>query len=91
MDSKVGIPSDLAPLDRSPMLTGAGLPAVSSTECCAHNQWEPIAERLQADGVTLEIPHGQRDSDWGPMVRRGLAFARQYRGNGDLSEPLYGR
>jgi hypothetical protein len=69
MDSKVGIPSDLAPLDRSPMLTGAGLPAVSSTECCAHNQWEPIAERLQADGVTLEI-HGQRDSDWGPMVPR---------------------
>ena len=26
-----------------------------------------MAERLQADGVTLEI-HGQRDSDWGQMA-----------------------
>jgi 3'-phosphoadenosine 5'-phosphosulfate sulfotransferase (PAPS reductase)/FAD synthetase len=70
--AKYAIPSDLAPLDRSPFvsaLTGRGRPVVSSVECCSSNQWEPMADQLAADGITLEI-HGQRDSDWGPQAPR---------------------
>lgn len=86
------IPSDLAPLDCSPLVAlcrGRGPTIVSQLECCAHNQWIPIADRLAADGITLEI-HGQRDSDWadwgGPRdtpLRNGIEEWRPIRGWSD--------
>jgi hypothetical protein len=66
-----GLPSDLVPGQCTPagrfMLHGeAGVPVVSKWDCCAASIWQPKAQRLAADGITLTIQGTRRtEPGWG--------------------------
>lgn len=63
-----GLPSPLVHISRSAdyaRWTRDTVPPVRlSLDCCAANQWRPIADTLAADGITLVL-HGQRACDYG--------------------------
>lgn len=69
--SAVGLPSDLVPTTSTPagLLIGASRQRiVDRFDCCGHNLWAPMHQRMVADGVTLVIRGTKRaDLDKLPM------------------------
>lgn len=68
-----GIPSDLVPVDNTPMgqmLSGRFQRIANRNECCWANLMQPMHQRMLADGITLIVRGVRADEFLGEMPTR---------------------